>query len=185
MSDDKSAAVELQADGELQEGRSYVVVLGSSGRQHNLILDKVGSYYLFGRAGLERQVLLVKNDTSPYLSLRVVDASMADSFRKSGRIVFETGCVLPSETQKLRVRIADAPLIEDSWRSVVPTEAVSDDGDPLDTEAIVEAIPALKAHRIAAGNFVETPSAWPASSVPVKKPKFLIAGDEESTDSEG
>ena len=185
MSDEPiTASSELISCGNLHKQKSYILVIGPSGRQHNLVLHEVGEHFIFGRVGLERQVVLVKNDATPYLSLKIVDNMAADLIRKTspGKIAFETGCVVPSETQEIRVKMKDVSLIEDTWRQMVPAGVVDDTGSVLNVDQVVESIPALGAYRLPTGQFVENPAAWPTSAP--QSSKFKIIGDEDEGESE-
>jgi hypothetical protein len=171
-------------------GRAYVVLI--NGREHNMLVEKVGSYFLLGRVALNKVVMLINKLTVGKTIVKVVDQSEEQTAVGPGEeLVHSEPCVIASKTLGIRVKLDDISIVEDPWRPLLGDSAFNEDGSVI-PEELCNMIPAFKSYYVKGVGFAENPAVWskpkektlkfPSDRFPSPNP--VLDEEEESTGEE-
>lgn len=171
---------ELCSLGMIQIGKPIIITI--DGREHNIVVTKIGKHYLHGYVAANRVAFLYSEEKN--LNLRALIVSDGD-FRAitnvpSNKLIANAPCILGLPELKMCAKIQDIKLFEYPWRPFVDGIAVDKDGVVIDAEVVNDAIPMFANHYLGNGKFVETPNAWPkAESTSYLK---IVENEESSED---
>jgi hypothetical protein len=141
---------------------AYVMFI--DGGQHNVFVESFSDNYIIGKVALNKMVMLVSKPGKKTTFAKLVDSGARGDIAPGEELLMTEECVTPSKTLHIRVKTSSVSIIEDPWRTLLPSEAVGDDGF-IDPKALCAAMPAFKEYYVEGRGFVCSPAAWEKPTV--------------------
>lgn len=174
------SAQELAAN--IPEGKPCVLIVG--GREHNVIIERIGETYVIGRVALNKVVVLVNRPGRGGALAKVVNPQDEKSAVGPGdELIHSEPCVVGSHP-RIRVKISSVDIFEEPFRPFLPYSALLTDG-VVDPDVLCKAIPSFSRYRVEGKGFSESPAAWsnphPKTPPAASQPRTLKLADDSSS----
>ena len=134
-------------------------VLLVNGREHNVIIEKIGNHYIHGHVSQNKVVMLIDRPGRGGSVVKVVSSNDESAAVGPGdELIHSEPCVV-STKYKITIAIESVDIFEDPWRPFIPPSVFGEEG-VANCEELCNAIPALKAYHVPGKGFVSSPEAW-------------------------
>jgi len=153
-----------------------------NGREHNIFVQDVGTYYVTGKIALHKIAMLVNRPGRGGVSIRLVSPNEeSHSIAPGEELLHSEPCIVPSKDLNLNIRIEKIDLVEDQWRPVLFDQEIDKQGYPLEPvlfdkigqivpSALCEIIPAFKPYLSKDGNTFYDGRKEAVSNMPPPRP---------------
>jgi hypothetical protein len=160
----------------------YVLII--NGREHNVYIESIGQYYLFGRVALNKVAVLIDRPGRGGATIKVVlPQDEKNAVGPGDDLIHSVPCVVPSCKFRIRIKLEDVSVIEDPWRPMLLDEVFNQDGS-INEEKLCEALPEFKQYWVEGKGFVASPEVWTPTLKLMKPTKTIQLADEDSSEDE-
>ena len=147
-----------ELDSKTKSNRVYVLII--NGREHNVYVESIGTYYLFGRVALNKVALLIdRPGRGGVISKVVAPQDEKTAIGPGDDLLHSVPCVVPSDKLNIRIKLEDISVVEDPWRPMLPNNVFEEDGN-VNPSKLCEIIPDFKQYYVEGKGFVGSPVLW-------------------------